>query len=120
MKTRYASTLLALSMVACQGARTDEAAETVTGRYVWGAEVNVFSPCGSEAEYWVVGAPSIVQALRDEYVSLHLAPYAAVFLEVRGEVGPVLDCGFCESYDGSFRVEEVLRMESPGPGSCLD
>jgi hypothetical protein len=42
-----------------------------------------------------------------------------VFAKVRGEIGPVLECGFCESYDGSFRVTHLLEMQSPGPEECV-
>jgi hypothetical protein len=89
------------------------------GHYIWGAEVNVFSPCGSDQEYWVDAAPDIVLALRERYMAFDLPPYTAVFVSLSGEVGPVLDCGFCEEYDGSFKVTEIIEMESPGPEECV-
>ncbi len=80
--------------------------------------MNVFSPCGSDLEYWVDGAATVMQALREQYTAFGLAPYKVVFVEVRGEAGPVLDCGFCEEYDGSFKVDELIQMSSPGPEEC--
>ena len=94
--------------------------DTVPGHYVWGAEVNVFSPCGSDREYWVVAdSRDIRESLIDQYSAFDLPPYAAVFVRVRGEFGPVLECEFCKAYAGSFRIVELLEMESPGPEECM-
>lgn len=35
-----------------------------------------------------------------------------------GEAGPQLDCGFCESYEGSFRVDEVVALRRGRPDDC--
>lgn len=120
MQTAWGLALLMSAASAC-GPRQDDSATAavVGGHYVWGAEVNVFSPCGSGLEYWVDAAPPILHTLREQYAALGLPPYQAVFIEVRGEIGPVLDCGFCEDYDGSFQVEELIQMRSPGPEECL-
>lgn len=105
---------------ACYAQQPDEVvSDMASGHYIWGAEVNVFSPCGSDQEHWVDADPEIVLALRDQYMAFQLPPYVAVFAKVRGEVGPVLDCGFCGDYDGSFRITEVIEMESPGPDTCV-
>ncbi len=98
--------------------REHDNATVVGGHYVWGAEVNVFSPCGSDLEYWVEAEPPVLRALREQYTAFGLPPYQVVFVAVRGEIGPVLDCGFCVEYDGSFKVEELVEMDSPGPGKC--
>lgn len=119
IRTGLGFALLVFGASACGAQQAEHATVPVVGgTYVWGAEVNVFSPCGSDLEYWVAGEPRIIQALQDRYAALGLAPYQVVFVEVRGEVGPVLDCAFCEEYDGSFKVEELIEMNSPVPEEC--
>ena len=109
---------LATGGCAAQQPEGEDRAE-VGGHFIWGAEVNVFSPCGSDQEYWVVADSATHSALRTQYLAFGLPPYEAVFVSVRGEMGPVLDCGFCDQYDGSFRVEDLMTMESPGPEDCV-
>jgi hypothetical protein len=110
---------LGLTATACNVRQPDTAPPTsIRGQYIWGAEVNVFRPCDSDLEYWVVADPETMFSLRDQYVAFDLPPYEAVVAEVRGEFGPVLDCGFCEQYDGSFRMTEILAVESPGSEDC--
>jgi putative lipoprotein len=92
--------------------------DLVSGHYVWGGEVNVFTPCGSAQDYWVTADPEVLRVLRAQYTSFQLPPYAPVFAELRGTVGPVLDCGFCQEYDGSFEVTELVRMSSLEAGDC--
>ena len=86
---------------------------------MWGHEVNAFSPCGSEMEYWVTGDTAVIRDLRERYTSFELGPYTAVFVQLRGEMGPVLDCGFCETFDGSFNVDEIVEVTYPGPMDCV-
>lgn len=117
----WSAFVLVALVLAVAGCGTQQRApdDVISGHYVWGAEVNVLNPCGSDQEYWVTGTPEIVRALRDRYTALGLGPYEEAFVVVRGEVGPVLDCGFCAEYDGSFRVTELLVMEPTGPADCL-
>ncbi len=112
-------TLLLVTSGCSQGLGEIVPSSVVRGHYIWGAEVNVFSACGSDTEHWVTAESETMSELRERYSGYELPPYKAVFVEVVGEFGPVLDCGFCEAYDGSFRVSELLTMESPGPESCV-
>ena len=111
-----------LAVMGCTAApdgNVEEAAPTVTGHYVWGAEVNAFSLCGSEDELWVTAAPALRDSLRARYESMDLPPYTPVVIEVRGSVGPVLDCGFCESYDGSFAIDEIVTWTPALEEECV-
>ena len=119
MRSLFQVLVLGLTASAC-GAQQPEAipSDLVRGHYIFGLEVNVFSPCGSDLEHWVEAEPEILKSLTDQYWAFDLPPYEAVFVEFRGEFGPVLDCGFCEVYDGSFRITEVLAVRLLGPEDC--
>lgn len=99
-----------------------EREQVFEGYYVFGHEVNTFSPCTSSDTYWVVGDPAKVDSLRVAYVEWFTAnqadPYAPMFAHFRGRVsnGP-LD-GFAEAYDGLFTVEEVRLLRGIEEGDC--
>lgn len=94
----------------------------VEGHYVFGNEVNTFSPCASGNVYWVVGAPARMDSLRVAYLDWSRAtqadPYAPMLARFDGglSAGP-LD-GFAEAYDGLFTVEGVALLREPEEGDC--
>ena len=111
--------LAAMGCTVTPDADVAESAPTVSGHYVWGAEVNAFSPCGSQDELWVTAPPAVQDSLRARYEAMDLPPYTPVVIEVRGTVGPVLDCGFCQSYDGSFAVHDIIAWTPPLEEECV-
>lgn len=112
--------LASLAVVGCASAPDPaESARTVTGHYIWGAEVNAFSPCGGEEDLWVTASASVQESLRTRYAAMDLPPYTPVVIEVRGSPGPVLDCGFCETYDGSFAIDEIVAWNPALGDECV-
>lgn len=65
-------------------------------------------PCGEERELWVVPVPELTTA----YEALSFEPYATVFAEVEGSIGPAPETGFGADYDGQL-VVSALRRASP-------
>ena len=90
------------------------------GSYVWGAEVNAFTPCSSQSDYWVVGATEVTQELARRYQALELPPYEMVYVRLEGELGPPRTEGFAADYDGTVRVARVLDMGLEAPPLCED
>jgi uncharacterized membrane protein len=72
------------------------------------------TPCGEERELWVVPIPELTEA----YEALSIEPYAPVFVEVEGRLGPAPETGFGADYDGQLVVSALRRaapaMESAG------
>jgi hypothetical protein len=113
----------------CESHRSDarlpgDAASTSTidGHYVFGAEVNTFSPCATNNAYWVIGDSAKTASLRAAYIewstATHAEPYAPMFARLHGSIssGP-LD-GFAEAYDGLFTVEAIALMRGIEEGDC--
>jgi len=80
----------------------------VRGMFVFGPEVRSITPCGEDQELWVVPVPELNAA----YEALALEPYAPVFVEVEGRVGPAPETGFGADYDGQL-VVSALRRAAP-------
>jgi hypothetical protein len=86
----------------------------VDGYYVYGHEVNTFTPCASDSTYWVVGDDRTPDSLRVTYFEWSAAnqaePYAPMFARFRGHVASDELDGFAEAYDGTFLVEEIVLL----------
>ena len=88
------------------------------GLYTWGAEVNVFQPCGSGDIFWV-SASSWVQGPLLEYVQKSMTkPYQSIYMEVRGSILDEVRGGFAQQYDGLIRVSEITYRSSDIPVQC--
>ena len=88
------------------------------GLYTWGAEVNVFQPCGSGDVFWV-SASSWVQGPLIEYVQKNIAtPYQSIYIEFRGVLLNEVRDGFAEQYDGLIRVSEITHKSRDIPVEC--
>jgi hypothetical protein len=88
------------------------------GLYTWGAEVNVFQPCGSKDVFWV-SASSWVQGPLIEYVQKSIAtPYQSIYIEFRGVLLNEVRGGFAEQYDGLIRVSEINHKSRDIPVEC--
>jgi NlpE C-terminal OB domain len=96
-------------------AQTDSAR---AGEYVWGAEVNVFRPCGSDSVFWVLASPQILDQLRTTHGRLTTKPYEPIYVRVRGARSSEKPDGFAEDYNGYFRITEVLEARRERPGEC--
>ena len=108
----FASTLLFGVVNACD-------CDTVyKGNYTWGAEVDVFQPCGSEKVYWV-SASSWVKGPLIEYVkNTTIRAYQSVYIEFRGHILNEVRDGFAEQYDGLIRVSEITYQSRKEAVEC--
>lgn len=105
--------LMVSAATAC--AQSDD--EAVTGELTMAPEVETFKPCGTDEPLWLDGDPELLGKLRAEYRERAEAPYSPILPTLVGRRGPVLDCGFCEDYYGSFQVERVVSHKSE-PEAC--
>jgi hypothetical protein len=94
----------------------------VDGHYIFGAEVNTFSPCGSAKTYWVVGDSTKMASLRTSYLKWFTAaqpqPYSPMFAQFRGAISDGKRDGFAEDYDGLFSVDEIVLLRGINQGDC--
>ncbi len=92
------------------------------GVYIWGAEVETFTACGSDQEWWVLANESIWLRLRDAHQALTTQPYEGIHVLVSGYYdGPATEergGGFATEYDGLFRVTEVLATRKRDDSGC--
>ena len=113
-----ATLLLVISMLAFSTVRANGCEMVFKGLYTWGAEVNVFQPCGSKDVFWV-SASSWVQRPLIEYVQKSTAtPYQSIYIEFRGALLNEVRGGFAEQYDGLVRVSEINHKSSEIPVGC--
>ena len=85
---------------------------TVRGHVVLGPEVHSFEPCDGGRKLWMLPTPE----LADVYESLSREPYAAIFVEVRGEVGPAHEQGFGADYSEALTVRSLRRAAPAAEG----
>ena len=92
------------------------------GFYVWGPDVDEFSPCGSDKTYWVVTSEALGNRLVDAHEAGRTEPYQGLFVEVRGfYAGPPNEergGAFADQYDGLFEITEVRTMRRIMASDC--
>jgi hypothetical protein len=84
---------------------------------IW-PEAEVFTPCGSNEPLWLDYDTKTREPMAKQHWELQKTPYGTTFAVIEGEVGPTLDCGFCEEYKGSFKVHRMLEQRMSGPRDC--
>ena len=88
------------------------------GLYTWGAEVNVFQPCGSTDVFWVSASSWVQRPLIDYLKKSIAAPYQSIYIEFRGALLDEVRDGFAEQYDGLIRVSEITHKSRDIPVEC--
>jgi hypothetical protein len=88
------------------------------GHLVIAPEVEVFRPCGSKKPLWLDYSSEMRAPMFRRYMELRKEPYEETYAVLRGTLGPRLDCGFCEHFQGSFKVLEVIEQRRDGPANC--
>jgi hypothetical protein len=92
------------------------------GFYVFGAEVEVFSPCGSQKNYWVLTTGPLWTLLTDTHQALVTEPYGGIYVEVEGYYAGLpdedRDGAFAAQSDGLFRITEVRAMRRIMASDC--
>lgn len=86
-------------------AQVAEGDVVLRGFVVLGPEVRSIKPCEEERELWVVPVADLTMA----YEELSGEPYAPVFVEVEGRLGPAPEAGFGTDYDGLLTVRSLRR-----------
>ena len=92
--------------------------EGTPGFIIIGPEVETFEPCSGSEPLWLDADRETLAALKDRYYELRQTPYERTFAVLVGTKGPQLDCGFCEAYEGSFRVDRVIQHRRAQDGDC--
>ncbi len=105
------------------------------GWLVIGHEVRSFTPCGTEDPLWLVGDHAVIAVLvREHRAALaDAAPYAPLFVTLKGQPTDAPASGFGADYAGAFAVTSLVQarpagncmsdrvvVEAPLPGSIAD
>lgn len=85
-----------------------------TGLYASGFEVEGFVPCGTDESWWVTEG----EELRERYGEVATRPYEAVYVVVRGAVGPEGRYGHLGAYPHEIAVSDVVEIRPARPGEC--
>jgi hypothetical protein len=110
--------ILALTLLAASFNVTAAELKTYDGFLVIGPEVEVFRPCGSKTYLWLDYDPTTSEPMMKRYRELATKPYEETYAVLVGSIGPKLDCGFCDHYDGSFRVAKFLEQRRATTTVC--
>ena len=101
-----------LALTAC------ESPPVHSGRYHYGAEVDIVCPCGTKVCYWVRADPPVAKQLHDYAQRQAEAPYQPMYLRWRGQLLDEPRVGFPANYDGLMRVDAVLTLSVEMPDDC--
>lgn len=111
---RKAMLTLVLALAGCATLTDATASREYTGLYASGFEVEGFVPCGTEESWWVAGG----EELRERYREVATRPYEAVYVVVRGEVGPEGRYGHLGAYPREIEVSDLVEIRPARPGEC--
>ena len=117
MKTGF-QLLPVVLLVLTAAADSKQQAQIYRGFLVIAPEVEVFTPCGTEAPLWLDYTTEMRRVLFERYEQLRTEPYEQTYAELRGVPGPQLDCAFCEEYSGSFKVDAVVEHRARKSTDC--
>jgi hypothetical protein len=115
-RTLSAAATVALVVAASACGRATETG--VVGELVMAPEVETFQPCGTTKPLWITGDGALLRGLREAHLKGASDVYAPTIATLVGMAGPKLDCGFCEDYEGSFRVERVISHRTDRKSTC--
>ena len=88
------------------------------GRVAFGFEASDFSPCGSDALWWITGSDETYTELYDSYRALGVDWYQHAYAEVRGSRSGKGEYGHLGIYSRELEVEEVLEVRLLDEGEC--
>ena len=95
-----------------------EGAKAYRGHLVIAPEVEIFRPCGAKDDLWLDYDHSAGETLASTHRSLVKDAYGESFVVLLGTPGPKLNCGFCEAYKGSFKIERVVEHRASSVDDC--
>ena len=87
------------------------------GKYTYGPEAKIFSPCSSEVAYWVSFDWAGLQ-MQEYYKQHQQVPYQRLYIEFRGHLLNEKVDGFAFEYDGLIRISEVKKQTFELPDDC--
>ena len=112
--------LLSILLSACGGNKSDF---IMKGRYVYGHEVDSFSPCDTpQKSYWPSG-PAF-EELHKKYEAIldSHEPYQSVYVEFHGrfsrKADPIKDGELPAESDGLVEVVNILKISKTAPENC--
>lgn len=89
--------------------------------YTWGHEVEIFRPCDSEKDFWVIGDQSLLLTLRNKSEAQSRViglPYQSLYIEAMGIQEGKANDGFAADYDGVYRLVAVKAVSISIPADC--
>lgn len=96
-------------------------AATVRGIYVWGPEVETFSPCNTDKTYWLNGDATLLQPLQElamEKADTNNEAYQPIYLEAEiADAGTATE-GDAMDYDGLRELRRVIASSKQVPEDC--
>lgn len=110
--------ILAAAILVCGGCK--KGPEPLLGVYTYGPEVNSFRPCGGSDTFWVLGADSVLQALRAAHDSLSAGPGEGILVRAFTRHSGRGREGFAQRYDANLGITQVLETTAPVPEHCLE
>lgn len=91
------------------------------GIYVWGSEVETFSPCNTDKAYWLEGDEQLLAPLQELAIRKADAAneaYQPIYVEVQvRDMGRATD-GFAVDYDGVMQLLDVRSSSLQVPADC--
>jgi hypothetical protein len=99
---------------------SSDSSSVLRGHYVWGHEVNTFTPFGSTSTFWVKGDPSSLKELETKYKALTKTPYEKTFVAIIGKTHPkdINSDGFDSDYDGLISIDSIESMTTSSNTDC--
>lgn len=114
MEIRVTLILVSLLLSGCVAQNT----KTYRGHLSIWPEAEVFTPCESDIDLWLDYDMKTRGSLAKQHWKLQKEPYGTTFAVLKGEIGPKLDCGFCENYEGSFKVLDIEEHRASSSDDC--
>ena len=91
------------------------------GLFVWGPEVETFTPCNSDRTYWLDGPDELLGRLEDlaiDKADKAGEAYQPIYVELHAsDEGKATD-GQAVDYDGIFMLRSIDRTQSSLPADC--
>ncbi|PIE39052.1 MAG: hypothetical protein CSA52_00070 [Gammaproteobacteria bacterium] len=94
----------------------------VAGVYTWGHEVEAFTPCNLDRDYWIIGQAEVLNPLKEASLAKSeqlKKPYQGVYAEIRLALLPAAEDGFAADYDGVVQALKVKTWANAIPENCV-
>lgn len=106
------SLFIILCLISCRKTAKRETGEFVKGKLVLGHEVAAFTPCESSKSYWIYDTSGKMDSLynAEKQKLIDTNPYQDLYCELKVIKEPKATEGFAESYDGMYKVIDVIKI----------